>query len=51
MTTGEAILGRMMLAFDGERVPDWMAARLQTRPAAGVTLFPSLNVVSPGQVR
>ena len=51
MTTGEAILGRMMLAFDGERVPDWMAARLQTRPAAGVTLFPSLNVRSPGQVR
>jgi beta-N-acetylhexosaminidase len=51
VTTGEAILGRVMLAFEGERVPEWMAARLQAAPAAGVTLFPSLNVRSPSQVR
>jgi len=49
--TGGDILGRMMLAFEGERIPEWMATRLRGAPAAGVTLFPSLNVRSPGQVR
>jgi beta-N-acetylhexosaminidase len=41
----------MMLAFEGEQVPGWMADRLRSAPAAGVSLFPSLNVRSPGQVR
>ena len=49
--TGDAILGRMMLAFDGERVPRWMATRLGSGPAAGVTLFREHNVRSAGQVR
>ena len=48
---GNAIVGRMMLAFEGEQVPEWMATRLGSAPAAGVSLFPSLNVRSPGQVR
>jgi len=41
----------MMLAFEGEQVPEWMATRLGSAPAAGVSLFPSVNVRSPGQVR
>jgi beta-N-acetylhexosaminidase len=49
--TSDAILGRMMLAFDGDRVPRWMATRLRSAPAAGVTLFRHHNVRSPGQVR
>ena len=49
--TGGAILGRMMLAFDGERVPGWMTSRLRAAPAAGVTLFRAPNVRSAGQVR
>jgi len=40
-----------MLAFEGEEVPAWMADRLRSAPAAGVSLFPSLNVRSPHQVR
>jgi beta-N-acetylhexosaminidase len=51
ISPADAILGRMMLGFEGEQVPDWMATRLRTAPAAGVTLFPGLNVRSPGQVR
>ncbi len=45
------ILGRVMLAFEGETVPQRIAARLAAAPAAGVTLFRFLNVRSPGQVR
>jgi beta-N-acetylhexosaminidase len=41
----------MMLAFEGEHVPRWMAERLHAAPAAGVSLFPSLNVRSAAQVR
>ena len=40
-----------MLAFDGERLPPSVARRLAEAPAAGFTLFRSLNVRSPGQVR
>ena len=47
----EAILGRLMLAFEGERVPRWMTARLRAAPLAGVTLFRAFNVRSAGQVR
>jgi len=49
--TDDAILGRVMLAFDGERVPRWMTARLRAAPVAGVTLYRALNVRSAGQVR
>ena len=46
-----AILGRMMLAFEGERLPAWVAERLSAAPAAGMTVFRHHNVRSPGQVR
>jgi beta-N-acetylhexosaminidase len=49
--TREAILSRVMLAFDGEMLPDAMADRLAREPAAGVTLFRHSNVRTPGQVR
>ena len=45
------VLGRVMLAFPGERLPDWVAARLAAAPAAGMTVFRHHNVRSPGQVR
>jgi len=45
---GRSILGRVMLAFDGERLPDEVAARLAAAPAAGVSLFRHHNVRSPG---
>jgi beta-N-acetylhexosaminidase len=45
------VLGRVMLAFIGERLPDAVAARLGAAPAAGITLFRHHNVRSPGQVR
>jgi beta-N-acetylhexosaminidase len=52
VTSGPAdsILGRVMLAFEGEVLPARIAERLGAAPAAGMTLFRSLNVRSPGQV-
>ena len=47
----DSILARVMLAFEGETLPEAMAARLARAPAAGVTLFRHVNVRSPGQVR
>jgi beta-N-acetylhexosaminidase len=47
----EAILGRVMLAFDGPVLPGGIVQRLAEAPAAGITLFRYLNVRSPGQVR
>ena len=47
----EAVLGQLMLAFDGTTLPEPMARRLQDRPAAGVTLFRHANVEDPGQLR
>jgi beta-N-acetylhexosaminidase len=46
-----AILGRVMLAFEGETLPPWVAERLARAPAAGMTLFRHFNVRSPEQVR
>ena len=46
-----AVLGQLMLAFDGLTLPEPMAARLRDRPAAGVTLFRHANVGDPGQLR
>jgi beta-N-acetylhexosaminidase len=52
MTTDrEAVLGRLMLAFDGMTLPESMTSRLRSRPAAGVTLFRHVNVADPGQLR
>ena len=48
---GDALLGRVMLAFDGERLPRWVARRLRDAPAAGMTVFRHHNVRSPSQVR
>lgn len=47
----DSILARVMLAFDGDVLPEAVAARLGRAPAAGVTLFRHGNVRSPGQVR
>lgn len=51
MTQEAAILGRLMLAFRGTRLPPAMARRLGDAPAAGITLFRWENVESPGQLR
>ena len=45
------ILERVMLAFEGERVPRWVERRLAEAPAAGLTLFVGYNVRDPAQVR
>ncbi|MCI0581898.1 MAG: glycoside hydrolase family 3 protein [Chloroflexi bacterium] len=45
-----AVLGRLMLAFRGTRVPGWLEARLAAAPLAGVSLFRHLNVRAPAQV-
>ncbi len=47
----EAVLGRLMLAFEGLELPAHAVERLGSRPAAGVTLFRYFNVASAGQVR
>ncbi len=46
-----AILGRLMLAFNGTTVPAWLETRLAAAPAAGVTLFRAPNLRTPAQVR
>ena len=45
------VLGLLMLAFDGETVPDWVRARNVEAPPAGFTLFRHHNVRSPHQLR
>jgi beta-N-acetylhexosaminidase len=47
----DSILGRVMLAFEGERVPPRILERLGRAPAAGVSLFINANVRTAGQVR
>jgi beta-N-acetylhexosaminidase len=47
----DAILSRVMLAFEGMSVSAAVLERLRRAPAAGVTLFRALNVESPEQVR
>src|SRR5688572_10566733 len=47
---GDAILGRVMLAFEGEVLPARIAERLAAAPAAGMSLFRFHNVRTPGQV-
>ncbi len=49
--TEAAILGRLMIAFEGESVPDRIAQRLADAPLAGVSLFRAHNVRSAAQVR
>ncbi|HEX5012844.1 MAG TPA: glycoside hydrolase family 3 N-terminal domain-containing protein [Candidatus Limnocylindrales bacterium] len=49
--TQPTALGSLMLAFEGTTLPEDALARLRSAPSAGVTLFRSLNVETPGQVR
>jgi beta-N-acetylhexosaminidase len=46
----DAILGQVMLAFEGEVLPSRIVDRLGAASAAGMTLFRYHNVRSPGQV-
>lgn len=46
----DEVLGLLMLAFEGFELPVAMGERLNAAPAAGVTLFRSLNVETPAQV-
>ena len=50
-TPAPDVLGLLMLAFEGETVPPWLAERLVSAPPAGFTVFRHHNVRSPGQVR
>ncbi len=50
VSRSDAILGRVMLAFEGEALPARIADRLAAAPAAGMSLYRSHNVRSPGQV-
>lgn len=50
-TTPEDVGGRLLLAFDGRRVPTWLAERLRAAPAAGVTLFRHHNIGSAAEIR
>ncbi len=47
----DAVLGLLMLAWDGETVPAWVRARNVEAPPAGYTLFRHHNVRSPEQLR
>ena len=46
-----AILGRMMLAFEGVTLPPRIERRLAEAPAAGMSLFRAVNVRTAGQLR
>jgi beta-N-acetylhexosaminidase len=45
------VLGRVMMAFEGDRLPEWAVERLRTAPVAGMTVFRHLNVRSPAGFR
>ena len=47
----DAILRRVMLAFEGMSATSAVIDRLRAAPAAGFTLFRALNVESSAQVR
>ena len=47
----DAILRRVMLAFEGTSATGAVIDRLRAAPAAGFTLFRALNVESQAQVR
>ena len=48
---GSDVGGRLLLAFDGRRVPPWLGERIRSAPAAGVTLFRHRNVGRAAEVR
>ena len=45
------VLGLLMLAFEGETIPGWLATWLVDTPPAGFTIFRHHNVRSPAQLR
>jgi beta-N-acetylhexosaminidase len=45
------VLGLLMLAFEGETIPAWLATWLADAPPAGFTIFRHHNVRSPDQLR
>jgi beta-N-acetylhexosaminidase len=47
----DAVLGQLLLAFEGRQLPPDMAGRLGEQPAAGITLFRTLNVTDAAQLR
>ncbi|MFL5675873.1 MAG: glycoside hydrolase family 3 protein [Chloroflexota bacterium] len=49
--TAESILSRVMLAFEGDRLPPSVEERFARAPVAGITTYLSNNVRSPGQLR
>ena len=51
LASGSALLGRLMLAFNGTTLPSRLGERLATEPAAGLTLFRAPNLRNPRQVR
>ena len=46
----DALLGRVMIAFEGQTVPRWVARRLREAPVAGMTRLPApqRRVAGPG---
>src|SRR6476646_9312752 len=46
-----AVLGMVMLSFDGQAAPPSMLERLRSAPAAGVTLYRWRNAGPPAAVR
>jgi beta-N-acetylhexosaminidase len=51
MSLADAVGQRLLLSFRGTQPPADILARVRHGPLAGVTLFRSLNVVDPEQVR
>ncbi|HET6317949.1 MAG TPA: glycoside hydrolase family 3 N-terminal domain-containing protein, partial [Chloroflexota bacterium] len=51
MTPAELIGLRLVASFRGLRAPDHVLHRVRSGPLGGFTLFRSLNVADPGQVR
>ncbi len=48
---GKDVGGRLLLAFDGRRVPAWLGERLRAAPAGGVTLFLHKNIGAAAEIR
>ena len=51
MSIEHAILQKLMISFDGRQPSQAFLDTLRTRPVGGISLFRSLNVDSPAQVR
>ena len=47
----DAVLGQLMLAFDGRALPDAIRTRLTDAPAAGISLFRAANIGGAAELR